>query len=120
MREILCAPWKSGVSCFPQPSSSPERKLGRTLFGLAFPVQDPQAGLLDVGSRPLPAQGGPLPTLWFADPGPWVLGVLRLAPATHLLVVPTWCLQLCNVFSASLRVILADTCSMRVAILVCP
>ena len=57
MCEILQAPFKSGVSISYSPPAlphtSPAGFQNLMFWGLVFPVQDPQAGELHVGPRPL-------------------------------------------------------------------
>ena len=53
--EILCAPFESEVSIYPSPQGliqlSPAGFQSQMLWGLIFPVLDPQAGELDMGLR---------------------------------------------------------------------
>ena len=102
--------------CFLQSSSSPEISpagfQSQTFWGFIFPVQDPQAGGPSVELRPLAPWGEPLwlwysSCLWFADPGVWVLDIPYLCPS----YLSSLCSWLWKIFSASLQVVLMDSCS---------
>ena len=62
--EILCSPFKSGVSICPSPLGllkvSPAGLQSQTFWGLIFPVKDPQAGEPSVELRPFTPWGEPL------------------------------------------------------------
>ena len=62
--EILCVPFKSGVSISHSLLAllkvSPTGLQSQTFWGLVFSVQDPRAGEPDVGLEPLAPWGEPL------------------------------------------------------------
>ena len=62
--EILCAPYKSEISVFPNPMEllqpNPTGLQSQMLWGLLFPVSDPHTGGPDMGLRTLTPVGNPL------------------------------------------------------------
>ena len=85
--EILCVPFKSGVSVpyshLALPNVKPTGFQSQVFWGLVFPIRDLQAGEPDMRIGPLAPGGEPLqlwlsPCLFVADPGVWVLTVLHL------------------------------------------
>ena len=89
VHKTLCVPSKSGVSGSPSPVEvlqlNPAGPQSQTLWGLLFPLPDPQAGKLDTGLRTFTPVGelwygcSPvcgLPTRWV-----WDLILSRLCPS---------------------------------------
>ena len=89
-----------------------------TFWGLIFLLQDPLAREPNVGLGPLPPWGGTLHLLlfshlWVAYTGVWVLTILCLHPS-----YPTHCSSffiplIVENISASLEVVLVDSCSVN-------
>ena len=97
MREVLRAPFKSGVSVSPSPVGllklRPMGLQSEVLWGLIFLVQNPQAGETDGGLRALTPVGEPLQSSYFPvcgspqDPGSVTLDDVPSLPLLPLLVV---------------------------------
>ena len=115
----FCAPVKSGVSVsyssLALPYTSPTCLQSYTFWELIFPVKDLWAREPDVGLGYFTFLGEPLQLwlsscFWVTYQGCWSWLYYISIPPTHFLVVPSLYVYLWRIFSASLQVILIDSC----------